>query len=260
MTYFSGKFRERLWEPRMETVNSAACKSEVSAKQLGLALAFPLFTVVALGIDSVYFLNHYFDGRNITNVLAIVYFGLMYITSGSYLRKLMFVMVFLSYSGEIIFSTLLGMYTYRTEFIPLYVPFGHAIVYASGYIFAKTAFAARMDKPLRIVFAVTFTALFLYAGITFHDIFTLVFAVMFFLLLRRKRWENMYYFIALCVIMIELAGTYFKCWVWAPKIFGYLPAANPPIGAVFFYAGGDVLLAKIVSAWEKRMLRKNALL
>jgi hypothetical protein len=65
----------------------------------------------------------------------------------------------------------------------------------------------------------------------------------------------MYYFIAICVIIIELIGTYFKCWTWSPKIFGYLSTANPPMGAVFFYAGGDVLLAKIVTAWERRLLK-----
>lgn len=227
-------------------------KNEVSQTQLGLALAFPLFTIVALGIDSVYFLNHYFDGRQITNLLAVGYFLLMYFTSGIHLRKLMFVMVFLSYLGEIIFCKLLGMYSYRTEMIPLYVPFGHAIVYASGYIFAKTSFADRKDKELRVFFAFSFVAVFLFVGITFSDIFTLIFGLFFFLLLKRKRWENMYYFIALCVIMIELAGTYFKCWAWTPRIFGYLPAANPPIGAVFFYAGGDVLLAKIVALWDRK--------
>ena len=239
----------------MSTVTGPS--NEVSKKQLWLAVLFPIFTIVALGIDSVSFLNAYFDGRQLTNFLAIGYFLLMYYTSGTYLRKLMFVMLFLSYIGELIFCKLIGMYTYRTDHIPLYVPFGHAIVYASGYIFAKTYFAARLDKKLRIIFAFSFIAMFLYTGFFLNDVFTLMFGAVFFLLLHRKRWENMYYFIALCVITIELAGTYFKCWTWEPKIFGYIPAANPPIGAVFFYAGGDVLLAKIVGVWGKRKTTLN---
>ena len=230
----------------------AGQKNEISSKQLWLAIIFPVFTIFALGIDSVSFRDTYFDGRQLTNFLVLGYFLLMYYTSGSYLRKLMFVMIFLSYIGELLFCKLLGMYDYRTDFIPLYVPFGHAIVYASGYIFAKTTFALRLEKRLRLMFALSFVVIFLYSGIFLNDLFTLIFGTVFFALLYRKRWENMYYFIALCVISIELTGTYFKCWTWVPNIFGCLPAANPPLGVVFFYAGGDVLLAKIVTSWEKR--------
>jgi len=230
--------------------------SGYKSAQLGLAIAFPLFTLLALGIDSVLFLHTYFDGRQLTNVLAIGYFVVMYFASGGHLRRLMLVMVLLSYIGELIFCKVLGMYAYRTEAIPLYVPFGHAIVYASGFILAHTPFAVKADKKLRVIFAVSFAALFLYVGILLNDVFSLVFGAMFFVLLYRKRWQNMYYFIALCVIFIELVGTYFKCWTWVPKIFGFMPAVNPPMGAVFFYGGGDVLLAKIVSVWEKRMSKK----
>ncbi len=226
-------------------------KPGFAKQQLWLAMLFPVFTIVALGIDSVNFLQSYFDGRILTNALAIGYFTLMYYVAGNNLRQLMLVMVLLSYIGELIFCKLLGMYAYRTAAIPLYVPFGHAIVYASGYILAHTTYAAKNNIKLRSIFAAGFTGIFLYAGIFLNDLFSVVFGIMFFVLLHRKRWENMYYFIALCVIFIELTGTYFKCWTWVPKIFNAIPAANPPMGAVFFYAGGDVLLAKIVSVWQK---------
>lgn len=219
-------------------------------RQLVLAFSFTIFTIVALWIDSVFFATHYFDARQITNVLAIGYFVLLFLAAGVKLRKLMLVMVVLSYIGELIFCKLLDMYAYRASAIPLYVPFGHAIVYASGYIFAHTQWAIHHENGLRKFFALFFIALFLAVGIFFNDWFSLVFGALFFVLLRRKRWNNLYYFIALCVIFIELVGTYFGCWAWTAKTFGLIPAANPPMGAVFFYAGGDVLLAKIVSAWK----------
>lgn len=228
---------------------------KISKTQICLALLFPPFTAIALGIDSLAFLESYFDGRQLTNLLAFFYALLIYYYSGTTLRKLMLVMVVLSYIGELIFCKLLGMYTYRTPLIPLYVPLGHAIVYASGYILAHSAFAIKFNSRLKVLFAIAFIALFLSTGLILNDVFTLVFGAVFFLLLRRKRWENMYYFIAICVIIIELIGTYFKCWTWSPKIFGYLSTANPPMGAVFFYAGGDVLLAKIVTAWDRRSLK-----
>jgi hypothetical protein len=220
--------------------------------QLFLAFFFTVFTIIALGIDSVFFTNHYFDGRIIVNFAAIIYFSFMFFTADLTLRKLMFVMVFLSYIGEFIFCKLLGMYDYRTENIPLYVPFGHAIVYASGYIFAHTNWVIKKEKQLQRFFAVFFVLLFLAVGIFLNDIFSLIFGALFFILLKRKHWQNLYYCIALCVIFIELVGTYFQCWTWFPKTFGVIPAGNPPMGAVFFYAGGDVLLAKIISAWDNR--------
>lgn len=225
-------------------------RNENAQMQLFFAVSFLLFTLFALGIDSVSFNENYFDGRQITNVLVILYFLLFFWFSGSYLRKLMFVMVFLSYIGELIFCTLLGMYHYRTRVIPLYVPLGHAIVYASGYVFAHTQWAVKNDNLLRKYFAIGFALLFLTVGIFLKDIFSLLFGVFFFLILKRKKWQNLYYFIALCAIFIELVGTYFQCWKWVPKTFGLIPAANPPMGAVFFYAGGDVLLSKIVDYWK----------
>jgi hypothetical protein len=224
-------------------------------KQLFLAFFFTIFTVVALGIDSVFFTKQYFDAREITNFLALLYFSMLFYYSDATLRKLMVVMVFLSYIGELIFCNWLGMYHYRTDCIPLYVPFGHAIVYASGYIFAHTSWAIKNEKSLRIFFAGFFVLLFLAVGLFLNDLFSLLFGTLFFLLLKRKRWQNLYYCIALCVIFIELVGTFFQCWTWVPKTFGIVPAANPPMGAVFFYAGGDVLLAKIIALLENKKLK-----
>ena len=160
-------------------------------------------------------------------------------------------MVFLSYIGELIFCKLLGMYAYRTSDIPLYVPFGHAIVYASGFVMAERPFFVANENKLKQLFFISFTILFLGVGLLLNDIFSLVFGTLFFVLLKRKKCNNVYYSIALCVIFIELVGTYFKCWTWVPKTFGVIPAVNPPMGAVFFYAGGDVILAKMVSYWKE---------
>ena len=164
----------------------------------------------------------------------------------------MFIMVFLSYIGELIFCKALGMYAYRTADIPLYVPFGHAIVYASGFVIAEMPFFVKQDNKLKKIFLVSFSLLFLWVGIFSNDVFSLIFGALFFVLMKRKKWQNVYFSIALCVIFIELVGTFFKCWTWVPKTFGVISAVNPPMGAVFFYAGGDVILAKIVSYWNNK--------
>lgn len=236
------------WFLRLSIFQSSEQKK---GSTLFYAYFFPLFTVIALWIDSIHFSNMYFDGRNLTNVLAILYFCLFFNSAQSYLKKLMFTMVFLSYLGELIFCKLLGMYNYRTADIPLYVPFGHAIVYASGFVFAENSLIVRNTILLKKIFFTSFAILFLGVGLVLNDWFSIIFGLLFFVLMRRKKWQNVYYTIALCVIFIELVGTFFKCWTWVPKTFGLIPAANPPMGAVFFYAGGDVILAKIVSYWKE---------
>ena len=218
---------------------------------------FPVFTVAALWTDSAGFASMYFDGRLLTNILAILYFVLFFIYANPYLRKLLFCMVFLSYIGELIFFKALNMYAYRTSDIPLYVPFGHAIVYGSGFILAETQFFRSNENQLRKLFLITFSLLFLFVGLVLEDIFSLIFGTLFFVLMKRKKWQNLYYAIALCVIFIELVGTYFRCWTWVPKTFGIIPAVNPPMGAVFFYAGGDIILAKIVACWKSNVELKN---
>ncbi len=223
-----------------------------SKNRFWFAFFFPFFTLFALCIDSVDFQKKHFDGGLLTAILAISYFSFFFIAATSYLRKLMFVMVFLSYLGELLFCELLGMYDYRNNAIPLYVPFGHAIVYASGFVLAETSFFIKNEGTLRKLFLILFSLLFLGVGIVLNDIFSLIFGTLFFVLMRRKKWNNLYYSIALCVIFIELVGTYFKCWTWVPKTFGVIPTINPPMGAVFFYAGGDVLLAKMVQLWESK--------
>jgi hypothetical protein len=223
-----------------------------SKNRFWFALLFPAFTIFALWIDSAEFQKKYFDGGIVTAILAIVYFSFFFRYATSTLRKLMFVMVFLSYLGELIFCELVGMYDYRNHTIPLYVPFGHSIVYASGYVLAETTFFINNERILRKLFLILFSLLFLGVGIFLNDVFSLIFGTLFFVLMRRKKWQNLYYAIALCVIFIELVGTYFNCWTWVPKTFGIIPAINPPMGAVFFYAGGDVILAKMVQKWESK--------
>lgn len=228
-------------------------------RQLFMARCFLPFTFIALAVDSVGFLQNYFDGRWLINILGILYFLIFFYFADTQLRKLMFVMVFFSYLGEIIFCKILGMYEYRSEPIPLYVPFGHAIVYGSGYIFAHTPWAIRNRKVLDDFFAVSFTLLFLGVGLLLDDVFSLIFGICFFLLLQRKRWQNLYFFIALCVIYIELVGTFFQCWTWSSRIFNVIPTVNPPMGAIFFYGAGDVLLAKIVDIWNRNLKKPDGI-
>lgn len=233
--------------------NFLIVNSENHKLQLFYSLFFFVFTIVVLSVDSTFINDKNYNLQFYTNCFVILYFALIYTSSGEHLKKLMLVMLFLSYIGEVIFCSVLHMYDYRCTNIPLYVPFGHAIVYASGYILSKTSFAIKNQIDLRAFFWLFFISIFLVAIVFFNDWFTLVLAPLFFVLLNRKKSENLYFFIAICVVFIEFVGTFFECWTWKPKVLALLPTANPPVGIVFVYAAGDVLLAKIVSKINKKI-------
>ena len=254
---YSGNLVRGLWvgkfKPNSEIAsNNIIYTGTVLQKLLLPAAIFPLFAIAVLIIDSGYFHYTYFNGRLLTNILSVAYFLMMFYVSGMHLRKLMFGMVFLSYIGELLCCKLLGMYAYRGNVIPLYVPFGHALVYASGYVMSHTVMAKKNKAALSVIFPIIFISMFICSCLFFGDIFSLFFGVFFFFVMRSKRWDNMYYFITLIALFVEFTGVSLGCWTWDLQMFGIIPSGNPPVGAVFLYAAGDVMLAKIVSLWDKR--------
>jgi hypothetical protein len=223
--------------------------------QVILLIVFPIFTLFGLHFDSIYFAKTNQSGQAIITVTTIIYFILLWFSAGNQLKKLMIVMVFLSYLGEVIFCKLLGWYTYRLGNIPWYVPLGHAIVFASGYILSEFEFLKRNDRILNLSFRFLFFLVFILLYVFGNDLFSLISGALFFLLLRRKRWQSLYFYIAFCVVLIELVGTYNGSWKWKPVLYGVVGTLNPPIGAVFFYAGGDVLLVKIVQLYDRYRIK-----
>lgn len=216
------------------------------------SLSFALIVPLGLGLDSVYFAEHYFDGRWVLNAIAFFSFFAMLRVSNTRLRKLMIMMVPLGLIGEIVFSTLCGLYDYRLGHIPLYVPFGHAIVYGSGYMFHGSRWAQANNEIMKKVFFVFFVSIFAIAGIFYFDVFSIILGFMFFYRgLRRKQWNTLYYYIAIYVLIIEFAGTYFEVWQWEELAFGFIPTANPPVGAVYLYLGGDSVLLRIMRVMDK---------
>lgn len=216
------------------------------------ALYFIVFTPLFLGLDSQYFATHFFDARWLVNLTIISCFFILLNAVDARLRKLMLVMVPLGLFGEVIFSLVLGLYEYRLNRIPLYVPFGHAAIYACGYLIKASTWAKTNDAMMKKIFFIFFTSIFLVAGIWLNDVFSLIFGFLFFYRgLRRKGWNTLYYYVAIYVLIVEFAGTCFGVWHWQPLALGFIPTANPPVGAVFFYIGADSVLLRLMRLIDK---------
>lgn len=217
------------------------------------ALYFALFTPIFLFLDSIYFARTFFDGRLMVDAIIVICFFIMLNIADTRLRKLMIIFVPLGYVGEVIFSHILDLYDYRLGNIPIYVPFGHAAVYGCGYMLHASKWAEANNELMKKIFFVFFVAVFSIAGLLFFDVFSIIFGFLFFYRgLRRKNWNTLYYYVAFYVLIVEFAGTYFGVWVWDDLALGFIPTANPPVGAVFFYIGADSVLLRIMRYIDKK--------
>lgn len=208
-----------------------------------LYLGVILFLWLGLSLDSVALAKHFAYGQVLTNLLAVFMFLWLYLRVSKVLKELMLFGVIVAFGGEILFSLVLGMYTYRLENLPLYVPLGHSLVYAAVYYIAKEPLLKlHKEQLIRFLYLlVLLYALFwlLFAG----DVFGFVCTLGVFLLLRRYAKSRLFFLIMyFMIVYLELLGTHYGAWVW-PEIwfntFAFMPSANPPSGISLFYFGFD---------------------
>ena len=203
-----------------------------------------LYIFVGLFIDSKYVVHHYQDLQWFANALMIVIFSIVLWKVNSRVRELMMYAVIIGFAGEYLFSIALGMYTYRLENVPHYIPMGHALVYIGVLYFTKTSFTKLHIKQIEkafIAIILVYSTLFL---IFKNDVFGFVLTIATLLILRKKPRERLFYLtMYLSIVFLEITGTSYECWKWPETAFDYftfLPSANPPSGISFFYFGLDL--------------------
>ena len=179
----------------------------------------------------------------ITNILVFVTFLWIYTQVSKQIKQLMLYGLIVALGGELLFSLVFGMYTYRLENLPIYVPFGHAIIYACVYYFAKEPIILRHQK---IIIKFLYIAIILYSTawlIFANDIFGfLCLLVILWIFKRRPKTKLFFLFMFFAIVYLELIGTYYECWYW-PNIWfdkvSFVPSSNPPSAISVFYFGFD---------------------
>jgi len=205
----------------------------------------PILCGLLLPIDSIFFDERVFDGQWIVNILFPLYFFLMLLFVDRQLRILMIIMVPLSYLGELVCSPTLEMYLYRQHNVPFYIPFGHAVVYGSASVLYRLPIIVRHTRQIKRTLLVFFVIVMAGVGIAFNDTLTIALGLLFFIALQRKDYHIFYLIMGLIVLIIELIGTTLGCWAWQPESLLYFETINPPVGAIFIYVGGDMILWKL---------------
>ena len=197
-----------------------------------------------LFIDSQWMASRVPHTQWIANACMIAAFVVIYRDAPPRLRHLMKYGVVVATVGEVVFSLLLGMYEYRLENVPVYVPPGHSIVYAAVYYFVHEPFVLRKQRLICMVMlllSVTYASLCLAYD---HDVYGMV-CTLGFLAVIAWRPDSRLFFLTmfLFVAYLEQVGTRFGCWYWHPTLldrFAFMPSGNPPSGISIFYFGFDL--------------------
>ena len=147
-------------------------------------------------------------------------------------------------AGEAVFSLLLGMYSYRLNNLPLYVPFGHTIIYASVFYISKEPLIQKHKKSIiktLYILMIIYSTLWLIFG---NDLFGFLCMLVILWLFKRRPKSKLFFLIMFfTIVYLELLGTYYGCWSW-PEIwfdkFSIVPSANPPSAISVFYFAFDM--------------------
>ncbi len=222
-------------------------KRQKSLLQVTVSSLGVLFLWIGAGllIDSKYVFPYFSQSQWLANFIITLLFAFSYYLATKRVREMMVYAVLIAVAGECFFSLLLEMYTYRLHNVPIYVFFGHALLYIAVMYFSKSVAARNHRHRLEIVltsFIVIYACLFL---IFKNDVFGFILTGITLLILRKHPRERLFYLtMYVSIAYLEIVGTHYECWYWPPYALNlndtFLMSANPPSGISFFYFGLDL--------------------
>lgn len=178
------------------------------------------------------------------------------------LRAQTLVVVVVATGGEIVGSIVWGLYTYRLENLPAFVPPAHGLVYLGG-----VALAGVVAGRERLLVGLALVAVLAWglAGVTVlprEDLGGLFGALLLAVFLLRGRAPATYAGVFVVVAALELYGTALGTWRWAEVAPGTsITQGNPPSGIASGYVFFDIAalaLAPLALATLRRGRRSPA--
>jgi hypothetical protein len=160
--------------------------------------------------------------------------------------------------AEIIGSVIWGVYLYRLDNLPLFVPAGHGLVYLTGLRLSQTRWLMARAKGLvwaAVLAAGAWAALGLFV-LDRRDVGGAVGAAVLILFLIRGRAPATYAGVFFVVAFLEVYGTWIGTWTWQEVIPGTgIPNGNPPSGVASGYVFFDIA-ALAMAPWLLRTVRR----
>ena len=160
---------------------------------------------------------------------------------------------------EYVFADWLGVYVYRLENVPAFVPPGHGLIYLAAFAIGRSAWAHRHRQPF-IATTLVLGGCWAVWGVTLSDRPDALGAFWFgcLLLFAWKGKSPLLYAAAFLVVSyLEIVGTSLGIWEWQPyDITGLISIGNPPSGIAggyaFFDAAALYLTPRLLRWWDAR--------
>ncbi|HEY7795825.1 MAG TPA: hypothetical protein VIA10_17605 [Gaiellaceae bacterium] len=174
------------------------------------------------------------------------------------LRVQTLVVVAVATCAEVVGSIVWGVYAYRLENLPSFVPPCHGLVYLAGA--ALAGWASDTGSQARLVrIALVAVLAWGVAGVTVlprPDVAGAAGALLLALYLVRGRSPQVYAAVFLVVAWLELYGTAIGTWEWAVTVPGTgVPQGNPPSGVASGYVWFDIVALALAPALMRRAAR-----
>jgi hypothetical protein len=155
-------------------------------------------------------------------------------------RRALIACLAIATAGELFLSLVWGLYTYRLENVPLFVPPGHAMMLLLGLALAQRMSGRAADTVLGC--AALYGLAAAAAGI---DTFALpLLGLLALISFAMPKHRPLYASTFILALALELYGTWLGNWTWSPEVpVIALVTTNPPGIASAFYAVLDALIA-----------------
>jgi hypothetical protein len=212
---------------------------------LALVGAFTAYWLVALPLDSV----SSPEQQLLLSLSAWAFLAVALALQSPAVRVQVITLVCVATILEVIGSIVWGAYRYRLGNLPLFVPAGHGLFYLAALRTASLPILQRNAR--RVVIGVTAAAtVYMLWGLVhppLPDLLGFVTWAVFIRFIVRGRFPLLYAVSFVLTLGLELYGTGWGIWRWAPALPGLLlPAGNPPTGIGAGYAAMDGLTRRIV--------------
>lgn len=145
-------------------------------------------------------------------------------------------------AGEVFLSLVWGVYTYRLENVPFFIPPGHVLLFWLGLVHS-----ARVSHAFIAIVPLTTIVYAVYSFSTGFDTLSIPLIGLFLLGWLQPEGRKLYSLMLVLALMLELYGTWMGNWAWRAEVpFMGLSSNNPPYAAGSFYCMLDVLVGLTV--------------
>ena len=220
-----------------------------------LALAVGLWVALALGLDTAATLGQ----QRLLGVGTWLLLLALLRGESRATRVQVGVVVAFATVVEYVFAGQLGVYVYRLDNIPAFVPPGHGLVYLAALAIGRSAWAKRHARAC-VATTLTLCGLWALWGLLLAPRLDVLGAFWFGCLLVftfRGRSPLVYAGAFVVVSYLEIVGTSLGTWAWQPRDpTGWIAIGNPPSGIAGGYAWFDAaalaLTPRILRWWAAR--------